>query len=143
MRALLAALVLAPLATTIADARTVAGAGDGRGIGTLTCRTRTDLGLVLGTARVAACSFVTANGRRQSYAALLPPRADEAGGRVLTWRVVTADGASRPGLLDGAFSGDVAGPLRGTAATLAPIDAAGETGLRLAADDGRVAIGAR
>lgn len=146
MRKILAALAAAtfaaaPLATA-ADARTTDATGQGRAVGTLTCETRTDLGLVFGTARVAACTFVTEDGQRQPYAALLPPREGEAGPRILAWRVVTADGTSRPGLLDGSFSGDAAGALRGTAASLAPLDAAGETGLRLAAES-RTEIGLR
>ena len=144
MRAVLAAVVFATLSlATDADARTTDGAGEGRAAGTLTCRMRDDLGLVFGTARVAACTFVTGDGLRQPYAALLPPRAGEDGRRVMTWQVVTADGTSQAGLLDGAFAGDEAGRLRGPAALLAPLDAPGETSLRLAAHEVRVEVGAR
>ncbi|MCP1549111.1 MULTISPECIES: DUF992 domain-containing protein [Methylorubrum] len=141
MRTILAALVAMTLATA-ADARTIDATAEGRVAGTLTCETRTDLGLVFGTARVAACTFVTGDGRRQPYAALLPPREGEAGPRILAWRVITADGTSRPGLLDGSFNGDAAGALHGTAARLAPLDATTETDLRLAAES-RTEIGLR
>ncbi|MEN3212891.1 DUF992 domain-containing protein [Methylorubrum populi] len=142
MRTILAALA-ATLLATAADARTTDAAAEGRTTGTLTCRTRTDLSLVIGTARVAACTFVTEDGLRHSYAALLPHREGEADERILTWQVVTADGRSRPGLLDGRFSGETTGALRSPSARLAPLDAAGETSLSLAAQDGRTEIGLR
>lgn len=135
MRTTLAVLA-ATLLATVADARTT-DAGEGRAAGTLTCRTRSDLGLVFGTARIATCTFVAQSGRRQRYAAILPPRATEAGPDLLTWRVVTADGSSRPNLLDGAFSGAPSGMLRGSAAILAPLGSEGEMHLRLAAQDVR------
>lgn len=144
MRAVLAAVVFATLANLAdADARTTETAAEARAAGTLTCRMRTDLGLVVGTARVAACTFTAPDGLRRPYAALLPPRADGEGRRVLTWRVVTAEGRERMERLDGVFAGDASGDLRGPAATLAPLDAAGETSLRLAAHDSRIAAGAR
>ncbi len=146
MRTILAALAVTTFAAatlaTAADARTADATGEGRVAGTLTCETRTDLGLVFGTARIAACTFVTEDGQRQPYAALLPPREVEAGPHVLAWRVVTADGTSRPGFLDGSFNGDAAGALHGAAARLAPLDAVKETSLRLAAES-RTEIGLR
>lgn len=142
MRSLLVALTLGTAAATIAYAHGLDEAAPGRTVGSLTCRTNPDLGLVLGRTRGAACHLATADGQRQSYAALLPPGTEGEGARTLTWRVTTTDGRVRPGFLDGRFSGDGT-VLRGERAELAPIDAMGETGLRLAADDARVTLGAR
>lgn len=142
MRSILVALLVGTAAATLAYAHGVETPAPGRSAGTLTCRTNPDLGLVLGTNRGAACQLATADGQRQSYAAILPPGAEGEGARTLTWRVSTADGRARPGLLDGRFTAEGA-VLHGDRADLAPIDAAGETGLRLAADDARVTVGAR
>ena len=142
MRSILVALLVGTAAATLAYAHGVESPAPGRSAGTLTCRTNPDLGLVLGLNRGASCHLATADGQRQSYAALLPPGADGEGARTLTWHVRTADGRTRPGLLDGRFTLDGA-LLRGARADLAPIDAHGETGLRLAADDTRMTVGAR
>lgn len=142
MRSILAALLVGTAAGTIAYAHGVETAGPGRSAGTLTCRIDPGLSLVLGPSRGAACHLVTADGQRQRYAAILAPGTDGEGARTLTWHVRTADGHTRPGLLDGRFTADGA-LLRGERADLAPIDAAGETDLRLAADDARVTVGAR
>lgn len=73
-------------------------------VGTLTCTPRTDVGIVVGAATAADCTFVSdRDGAAQNYVALLPASASAQPAR-LTWRVVTRRGADRPGMLSGVFA---------------------------------------
>ncbi|MEH3146494.1 MAG: DUF992 domain-containing protein [Methylobacterium frigidaeris] len=79
-----------------------------RTAGTLTCTTNPNLRLVLGHTGGATCTFVSSRGDlRQTYGALFSQaRAPgEPTAATVSWQVLTADGSSRPGLLDGLFDG--------------------------------------
>lgn len=145
MRSILIALSLGVAAASVAYAHTADGSAPVKQAGTLTCRTLTDVGLVFGKTRAAACTY-RADGRdfSESYGALLPPRADDEGmSYAITWRVMTAGGASRPGMLDGAFGlGEPGAVLRGKGAVLEPTGEAIEANVTFAANGERRDIGA-
>ena len=144
MRSILIALTFGVAAASIAYAHTTDGAQPMREAGTLSCRTRPELGLVFGRTPVAACTFLAAQGgAAQTYAALLAPRAEaEDAARTLAWRVMTPGGTNRSGMLDGDFApAGAAAALRGRAAGLEPLDASGEVRLTLGAVAPQVAFG--
>ncbi|ACL56693.1 DUF992 domain-containing protein [Methylobacterium nodulans] len=151
MRSIVIALSLAALASaaTLAFART--GAERMRPAGTLTCTTNPHVGLVFGTTRAATCTVVgEADGRPQDYGALFPRAGrdrDVTRSETLAWRIHTADGALRPGELEGLFSGDPAATLPAfraerRAIRLEPIRPAADAGLNFAEGTPRLLLGA-
>ena len=146
MRSILIALSLGVAAATVAYAHTADGSAPARSAGILTCRTLPNVSLVFGKTRVAACSFeADRSDFTQAYGAVLLPRADDDGtlSRTIIWRVVTAGGATRAAMLDGAFSSSEPGAiLQGVSARLEPISEIVEAGVILgAADEARTEVG--
>ena len=141
MRSILVALSLGLAAATVAYAHTADRPAPTRQAGTLTCRILDDVSLVLGNSRAAACRFLSDRGDvAQGYAAILPPRADRDAGtsRTIAWRVRSAGGVSRPGMLEGAFSpAKSSAVLHGNAADLEPVGETIEAGIVLGATDPR------
>lgn len=93
-----------------------------RSAGTLSCTTKPELSLVFGATPVADCTFVSDRGSRQSYVAMFHRATQKQvsdAAETVTWRVVTKDGADRPGMLSGTFTA----PTGDAAAVLAPSDA--------------------
>ncbi len=109
MRLLMAAIALTAVASA-ADARPVASPAPLRQAGMLTCSFDPSVGLVLGSARGARCTFEK-TGRRpfvESYAGRMSRVGFDVGlvgPQTITWRVLTPGGRIRPGTMGGVYGG--------------------------------------
>lgn len=150
MRSIAIALSFGALATAATYAAARTGTAPAMQAGTLTCVTNPNVGLVFGTTRAAACTFVSDSGERREYGALFPRAGrdrDVTRSETLSWRVMTSDGSLRSSQLDGPFAAAPAATVpafqaAARAVRLEPVRQEGEPGLNFADPAPRLLLGA-